>query len=297
MSQLNIKLGLSGHFKLEAVGKDGSKRFLAEFTNLITDNGLDLLASETQANAALIACVGSGNTAPSVADTALDSLIASVSSLATGGSTGQGIDTVERYTVMTKTYLFGLGAAAGNISEVGVGRGENNLFSRSLVKDEQGNPTTITVLANEYLTVTYTLKIKQPVSDTSFSVSGYSCVLRPASVNNTIYWGGGGMALATGSSDRSAATTGSLTAITSNPSFTSANRAISATNDAYTNGTFTRTGSLLWSTGQSNFSITVFVLNFGCCAFQMSVDPPINKQNTDELTIGVTIQWGREGEL
>ena len=51
------------------------------------------------------------------------------------------------------TWRFGQGVAAGNISEVGLGWGNSNLWNRALIKDANGNPTTITVLSDEYLDV------------------------------------------------------------------------------------------------------------------------------------------------
>jgi hypothetical protein len=48
---------------------------------------------------------------------------------------------------------FRSGVAAGNISEVGLGWDNSNLWNRALIKDANGDPTTITVLSDEYLDV------------------------------------------------------------------------------------------------------------------------------------------------
>lgn len=52
------------------------------------------------------------------------------------------------------------GAAAGNISELTCGWGNNNVsaFARALVRDAEGNPTTITILPDEVLTLTWELR-------------------------------------------------------------------------------------------------------------------------------------------
>lgn len=52
---------------------------------------------------------------------------------------------------------FARGAAAGNISELTTGHAANNTsaMARALVRDAQGNPTTITVLSDEVLTITW----------------------------------------------------------------------------------------------------------------------------------------------
>ena len=57
------------------------------------------------------------------------------------------------------TWRFGQGIAAGNISEVGLGWGNSNLWNRALIKDANGNPTTITVLSDEYLDVVSEIRV------------------------------------------------------------------------------------------------------------------------------------------
>lgn len=75
---------------------------------------------------------------------------------------------------ITWTYEFDIGQIVGNISELGITvnesvlnnpnsgsinyRTNNTVHTRLLIKDTQGNPTTISVLADEQLRVTYTLE-------------------------------------------------------------------------------------------------------------------------------------------
>jgi|SRR5690554_1031779 len=73
---------------------------------------------------------------------------------------GDGTSTLD----LTRAFSFGLGVITGTISEVGVfasATGEN-LVAGQLIKDEFGNPTTITLLSDEQLIVTYTLKFIVP---------------------------------------------------------------------------------------------------------------------------------------
>lgn len=173
MTNLNFQtdVGVVGFFKLEAHQQDehghevvGSRRVLADwFPNLITNAGLDLLIGSGAAGGAAYArwChVGSGSAAPSVTDVALQAQIASVSRAQQAGAGGAPNSNVApRFSGVNFTWQFGQGAAAGNLSEIGVGPTSTGaLFSRALIKDSSGNPTTITVLPIEFLTVTYQLR-------------------------------------------------------------------------------------------------------------------------------------------
>lgn len=73
--------------------------------------------------------------------------------------------------------IFANGLAAGNISELAAGWGNNytSACARALVRDELGNPTTITVLAGETLIVTWEWRRWWTVADThvlEFDVDG-----------------------------------------------------------------------------------------------------------------------------
>lgn len=60
---------------------------------------------------------------------------------------------------LTRTFSFGLGTKVGTFSEVGLFSSSSGgvFVAGQLIKDEFGNPTTITLLASEQLVITYTL--------------------------------------------------------------------------------------------------------------------------------------------
>lgn len=295
MSNLNIKLGLSGHFVIKAHKEDGSSRVVAEFTNIITNNGLDLFGTNNLDGCTAKVCVGTGNTVPVAGDTALASFLATASTTYSSSIT---IDQVGRYVFYSRSYQFGLGQAAGNISEIGIGVSSTNLFSRALIKDNNGDPTTITILSNEYLTVSYQVKIKQPVSDVLDTIDGYDVTLRPSRINlsDANGWNGNGMyMLADNFFNYLYASSGGISSIEGAPSLTT--RIGSANNSAYVPGSFTRTATFFLGTNIANYNISAFFAKFGPGAWQFSVSPAIAKNNTDELTIGMSISWAREGEL
>ena len=109
--------------------------------------------------------VGTGSTPPAANDTGLENQLASTDLVidhAHSYSYDAQEDTLTFTTVSTQS--FPLGGVIGNISEVGVDfRGAatpwNNRFlqSRALIRDAQGDPTTISLGAEDQLVVVYTL--------------------------------------------------------------------------------------------------------------------------------------------
>jgi hypothetical protein len=156
-----IELAPVGMYKFVAVRPDGTERILADwFPNLITDKGLDLWGAVdpiSHAPFTAVCCVGSSNTAPTVGQTSLVNLVATKVGL-TALASPTASSTAPYYWSTIAKYRFGIGVAAGNISEVGIGSTATALFSRGLIKDNLGVPTTITVLSDEILDVYYELR-------------------------------------------------------------------------------------------------------------------------------------------
>lgn len=136
-----------------------------EFHNLVLTTGLARMAVGTWIDRC---CLGTGNSNPVASQVALDSLLASTTATASGEADTGGIQvtTAPYYWFGRRTWRFAVGVATGNISEVGLGWGNTTLWNRALVKDIEGNPTTITVLADEYLDVISEVRV-YPSSSTS----------------------------------------------------------------------------------------------------------------------------------
>lgn len=222
---MNLKTKVAGYYKLQVIRPDGTVRQSAEFPNLITNAGLDRMATSTY----LTVCqVGSGSAAPTFADTALAARIAGTQTVQ---STDVGTTSSSPYYAWaTRQFRFAAGVATGNIAEVGVGWGTTgSLFSRALVLDSGGSPTTITVLADEILDVTYQLRYYAPETDDTGDVTftgnlagTYDWIFRAANVtDNTAAWGwrmdGDGTPMNYRSSSTMFATNTDATAITGNP--------------------------------------------------------------------------------
>lgn len=125
------------------------------FNNLVLDSGLDRLSV---GSAIGYVSVGSGNSVPVVTQTTLDNRIASTNTVQGSATFGNQTSVQPYYGWARQTYRFGAGVAAGNLSEIGIGWSTTDLFNRALIKDTNGNPTTITVLSDEYLDVIVELR-------------------------------------------------------------------------------------------------------------------------------------------
>lgn len=273
--------------------------------NIVTDYGLNAFANGSGAFSYCHA--GSGNAAPAFTDVALQSRLASAYNTSPLEPT---VDTVDRWLLLEKTFTFPAGAATGNISEVGVGRSETaNLVSRALVVDGSGDPSTITVLADEDLVVTYRFWVKQPTADFSGDVDGRDFVVRACRANSTTggsgyfrgFWGGNadfrGLFEWASANQLAAIYDGAVGAITGEPagsveSITSGNIAQPAyVADSHTNEIIATIPS-----GQGNFAtgISAFTWAHGVCCWQMGIDPPLVKVSPQTARIAVTTTWSRD---
>lgn len=316
---------LEGYFELDVFKADAygnkiekSKRRVAEFHNLILNQGLDYLAQGTTSNvnSTLTCCqVGTSSVVPAAGQTGLQSFLAGTNNVVATNSTTQ--PSSPFYGTKTLTYEFAVGAAAGNLAEVGVGRAStgNVLFCRALILDGGGVPITITVLSDEILQVTYSLRCYPVEADTpavvTISGSNYTFTRRPIrvtsnewafSLNSSTAINGFGLNDSTTSS--MVAFSGGLVAATSTDMLgTSANRS-SAVNNAYVSGTYTRACTGTWSIATANFgaggiqglqvAARFGVVVGGPGVYQYGISPGIPKINTQQLVMNYSFQWARK---
>lgn len=127
--------------------------------NLILNSGLDQVASYGIRPLATYAAVGTGSTAPAVAQTALAAQLARTA--ANGGvqdTLTQVSDGDFRY-VCTREFVEA--EAVGNLTEWGFSPTSNgNLYARELFRDGQGNPIVLTKSNAQKLRLIYTLEIR-----------------------------------------------------------------------------------------------------------------------------------------
>lgn len=298
--ELCIPHKMAGWFKLEAVRADGSRRLLADwFPNLIVNAGLDAIGN----NATWLSqCfVGSGNNAPANTDTSLQTLVASTSSINvnTQGNSGSS----PWFGTTTNTYRFAIGVATGNLAEVGVGTDATHIFSRALILDGGGSPTTITVLSSEALDVTYQLQNNSPTADVTGSITiaavSYAYTVRAANANGTTQWAVGSHGDQGGLGGITPTVfNGAIGAVTGQPSGTSATGA--GANSAYSNGNHFTDALISFSLVQGNVSGGVAALLFslgqgGSSLGEMQIGfvPSIPKDGSHTMTLGVRHTWAR----
>lgn len=166
-----IKQSLSGRFGAEIRKEDGTLvRRIPLFNNLILNSGKDQWLTTDSGYITFAPVVGTGTATPLPTDTLLTNYLVSTSSSTLQSATQTKNFSVGPYYVRkTHRWRFGLGVAAGNITEFGIASdlggyalsptSSSVLFAKALVKDALGNPIAVTVQPDEYLDVIWELTV------------------------------------------------------------------------------------------------------------------------------------------
>ena len=165
-----------------------------QFSNLITDAGLDLIGNGNSLNNIYTTlAVGTDNTTPTISDTTLGNEIAS-----TANSDGQadfdGFETSPvEFAFRRRIRQFGQGQAIGNLTELGWKVG-GVVANRTLFRDEENNVTTIIKTDRDLLKIVYEYRIFAPLDDVTgtflFTPSSASIAytIRSQNVNSVNGW-------------------------------------------------------------------------------------------------------------
>jgi len=181
---IKMKERISGHIKLEILTSDMKVRFSSKFSNVITNEGLNYIVSQPYSPTGLSGrCyVGTNNAIPTEADTF--STMTSVGWTGTILSQSWGWNDPGDYYGYERVYQF---TPASNIDGYALAEicfAYNDVaWSRTLIKDIDGDVTTITLADDEYLRVTYEIRTYPPTGDVTgaIDISGvtYDYTLRP----------------------------------------------------------------------------------------------------------------------
>jgi len=197
-----IKLGSEGYFGLAVYKADGTEvteKRVSNTENVVTYTGAYSLffgGGNADLLSPMYSQVGTGTTELTRASTGITNLLATTStSSSVSRSGGNEVSNEDGTATLTavRTNNFSLGAVVGTISEVGlITKSGNNFIAGQLIKDEFGSPTTLTLLADEQLVVTYTLVLTYPNGSGSFSqaapVVGSGTVTTPSGTSDyTMY--------------------------------------------------------------------------------------------------------------
>lgn len=304
---------VAGRYKITAVSAvTGKERLLADwFPNIITDIGLDRMGT-TDYNWFEYAYVGSGSSEALASNVSLGSRIATSTLLSSSGaSTNAGSPTYHSY--KARTYTFGVGVAAGNLSEVGVGWATtdiNSIFSRALILDSYGNPTTITVLSDEYLYVTYEIQYYPLLTDTTGSITftgniggTYDYIIRRADILNDVNpLSSGSIQINTPMSStgysiyENKSYYGNIGTITSYPSSAiHTSGAFTWSHNSYVKGSFELYSTINIPVNTCNHANGLRCISFalGQKYHQIQFDPAIPKTSDDIITLRLKQSWGR----
>lgn len=294
-----FKVTLGGLFKFEAVKADGTRRLLSDWQpNLILNAGLNRMGT---GDFITYCQVGTGNTAPANSDTGLVARVAGTSTLqASSQGTNGG---APYYGYQQRTFRFAQGDAAGNLAEVGIGWGNTGatLFSRALIKDSGGTPTTIVVQADEFLDVSYELRMYAPAADavsSPIAISGtdYTFTVRASNVTSTSYWVPANQLVGLNAVGvfPGYAFNGAIAAVTAAPSGVQG-ASTSFTPQTYSNNSLQRDMIAYWDLNAGNLSggITAFLFATSIGAFQVGVSPAMTKSATKLLNLTTRVSWAR----
>lgn len=323
---LSLRARVSGRLRVQLLTVGGEVRVdTGWFKNLITDQGLDwfgVFAYTTfngggYATLPGMCTVGTGNTTPSPADTALVAPLGISNAwlnppgAASPQYTQSYVVGPPDYISAVGTHTFTLGSIVGNIAEIGLGVQATtgattlSLFSRALIVDGGGSPTTIAVTSADQLVVTYELRMYLNLTDTSYSVTisgtSYSGVVRRSNsttMNATVVVpiDKPNPGIVGYSSPSITFYNGTIGAVTGVPSGTASSTYSNAPQPSYTSGTYTKSYTFSFSTAQGNLSggISAFVFKIGAFGqWQFSVSPPISKDATKTMTLQVAVSWAR----
>lgn len=276
-----------------------------KFHNLITNAALEILGTRNNSGIATetnTCRVGTGSTPPAPTQTSLVSPVGTSSTAGVTKSSGNsGSDPY--YYRLVREYVFNPGQATGNLAEIGFfslySSPSNLMGSRALILDELGNPTTLTVLPDEYLYVTYEIRVHVgSLADVQTSIvlgsETYDVNIRKLGVaQNDGLWTTGRSPWITSpyqvtNSDAQPAVTESFL-----PSGVSAG---SGNVQPYVSGTMRRSVSCVYSPTVGNVAGGIRMLSVtgsGWQGFSLLFDKPIPKDNTKTLSFMFTTQWGR----
>ena len=306
-AELSVGAGFAGYIGWE-LRRNGKVIRSSEgvFHNLLVDQGLDMMNGVSLTNLVAQAQMGTGATAPNVADVGLVAPVATAMRPAVLVVAATYVAGPPDYWYKRYTYNFTELFANGNLTEIGIFHNGGTMAIRQLLKDGTGTPTTITKTVTDQLLITFEIRCYPPTVDVAsvVNISGvnYDVVTRAANVTTGGAWGetlsspllNSGMGCLSYETDV-------LGARTSHPAGTNVNTT-DHTQTAYVGGTYFLETKEIHDVATANFATGIgsMLYFFGQAAlfdnvplFQSNFTPKIPKVNTKKLTIFVRRNWAR----
>lgn len=305
-----MHIGLSGSYELTVRNQEGKITKQLAFENLILNQGLDSIGTEQYPfTSSLVRCkLGTGSVPPAVTDTALSGTASGFSGDASGANVTGNITTPPYWSECSFAMTFPIGALSGNYTEIGLYSNDGTLFSRALIKDSGGNPTTLTILATEELHVTYKLRLYPPMTDVTgtfdMTYNGtpttYDYTIRYANFNITNTYPFTVLSNLAAAVMEGAALSADITGDMTYNQIETSDTSVAST---YMAGTYYRDITYGFNTSTANFTAGITGIRFNSSVFnsqfngwshsQCLISPPIMKTATDTLSLTFRISWGR----
>lgn len=328
-----MTVSIAGYFIVDLIdAKSGEIKEHYEFSNLITDIGLDEIAQ----GSAIVSLfthlgVGTDSTVPTVSDTALGSEVTRTSdqggfsSLETDGGPITGSDGPLDTPYWFKRFVrhFFESEANGNLTELGWFNQSSGgtMTVRSLFKDSGGSPIVITKTSADQLRVLYEVRIypsvgiNPPDGNPNSKINSGTVILGPTTHSwtgsamniHSSAWGwdsGNGMlanVLKTTDFLASAGPSGSsiLHPTASNTDFPGLVAANTNSLDAYSVGSFQRDMLATWQSNTANFGsggIKIFTVRASPGTtqhFQLEISESVSKTSAERLRMKFRVQLDR----
>jgi hypothetical protein len=298
---------LRGTFGLVAGGPRGVRRLAGWCPNIITDLGMNRMGTNTGDLCTHIH-VGSGTAPSSTSDTQMQDLVAFTSSNSPVGAQNIEMDESPFYVdrVVAKRFYAGFVTEPTELSEVGIGWAIDGLFARSRIRDSAREPTSVTVLPDEYLDVFYLIRVDPPLGDGTLSFStgtAHTGAVRASVLPTNISAGHGFDTKSDGSGFLGyiygpGASLGPLTGSPTGAALTqgiSAGNGWSAYKRDYVANSFERTVRYVASPSAGNLAGGLSALRAHTTLgfFQFVWDPVIGKSSDSTMYLDVTFRWDR----
>lgn len=315
-----MHVGIAGEVRCVVTKADGKVKIDTGFQkNLILNQGLDFFGGGYGGSLNESCVIGSGNSAPAITQTKLDSFIAITSSIDTTSDHSYVDKGDDLYRVWQQQKYRFTGLEDVNISEVGLvsqgGATNYHLNTRALIKDSSGAPTSISLKLGETLDIYYKTHKVIDIRDKSFVInlldgSGqatpYNVIARPVNIGGGAQ---GSLAFSAVSISTYAEYSGNMVAsgeLTANNAVYPSGLYggyIAVQDFPYVKGSYKKGFSFNVPLDRGNGNIRTMAITSSMTAWQLRFgsvanDSPIVKTNKDILSIPFEISWGRfEGEL
>lgn len=320
MLTVKSHVGVKAVFQFTTYNADGTvKEQSGDSPNIVLDQGLDRMGVGSYIDAV---AVGTGNSEPATTQTALDVQVAYTSAEQGNYVLTYEAEPVPRY-VLKKRYRFNAGAFNNdNLTEVSIGWTASGFeaWNRALILDTLGVPTSLTLLSDEYLDVSILVYYYPPTEDSTQTlnvVDGEDQPLNEITITTrsanlgkfdppTQYSRYGGVSIygtvtaLIGQNYWMTLHDGDIGINTSEPQgaqlagtrYGDSSR-VKLVADDYIAGSHKATGSFVMQLDGGNGLIRSMFIQTSLGCYQSQFEPPIEKLNTQTLTIPVALSWGR----